>query len=75
VATNTQIVPVIASELHKKVKLNRWNNGTVIIEVLDPVELDKDENPKALAKHFHSVIEERFQHISKEAKSLDKAKV
>jgi 1-acyl-sn-glycerol-3-phosphate acyltransferase len=33
------IVPVCASEMHNKVKLNRWNNGTVIVEVMDPIDL------------------------------------
>lgn len=65
--TNSEIVPVIASNLHEKVKLNRWNNGTVIIQVLDPIKIDKEQNAKQLASHFHAIIENEFNEISAEA--------
>lgn len=32
------IVPVVCSSTHGQVRLNRWNNGRVIVEMLDPIE-------------------------------------
>ncbi|MBR7888884.1 1-acylglycerol-3-phosphate O-acyltransferase [Marinomonas sp. A79] len=32
------IVPIVCSDTHRQVKLNRWNNGRVIVETLDPIE-------------------------------------
>lgn len=34
------IVPVCMSTTHEKIKLNRWNNGKIIIEMLPPVATD-----------------------------------
>ena len=71
VAAKKNIVPVIASNTHKKVKLNRWNNGTVIIQVLDPVDISGQDNPKELASQFHTIIQTEFDVISKEAEKLN----
>ncbi|TYL46713.1 1-acylglycerol-3-phosphate O-acyltransferase [Marinomonas sp. IMCC 4694] len=32
------IVPVVCSSTHGQVRLNRWDNGRVIVEMLDPIE-------------------------------------
>jgi 1-acyl-sn-glycerol-3-phosphate acyltransferase len=55
-AAKKSIVPVCASELHNKVKFNRWNNGTVIIQVMEPIDLPEDMSAKQLASHFHSIV-------------------
>ncbi len=39
---NVPVVPVCASNSHKKIDLNRWNNGKMIIEFMDPVYLDNE---------------------------------
>ena len=33
------IVPTVTSNTHGQVNLNRWNNGEVIVEVLDPIDI------------------------------------
>lgn len=72
-AAHKKIVPVCASEMHDKVKLNRWDNGTVIIEVMDPVELPLDKNAKQLAEHFHSIMTKKITQLNTEAEQQDKA--
>ncbi|MDB4837036.1 1-acylglycerol-3-phosphate O-acyltransferase [Marinomonas sp.] len=32
------IVPIVCSSTHQQVNLNRWNNGKVIVEILDPID-------------------------------------
>jgi len=65
------IVPVCASEMHNKVKFNRWNNGTVIVEVMDPVDLPEGMSAKQLAKHLHSIMATKITQLNVEADKLD----
>jgi 1-acyl-sn-glycerol-3-phosphate acyltransferase len=67
------IVPVCASEMHKKVKLNRWNNGTVIVEVMDPIELPEGMSARELAIYFHSIMSTKIDQLNVEAEKLDNA--
>jgi 1-acyl-sn-glycerol-3-phosphate acyltransferase len=38
VQAGVPIVPVVCSSTHGQVSLNRWNNGNVIVEMLDPID-------------------------------------
>jgi len=68
---NKAIVPVVCSDLNNgKIKLNRWNNGVVIIESLDPVKLDSTKSAKQTAKDFHTVMLNTFTRITEEASQL-----
>lgn len=40
------IVPVCASNTHKTIDLNRWNNGKMIIEFLEPIALSGEDKEK-----------------------------
>jgi 1-acyl-sn-glycerol-3-phosphate acyltransferase len=46
VKAEVPIVPVCASNTHKTINLNRWNNGKMIIELLDPINISVDERDK-----------------------------
>ncbi|BFM49889.1 1-acylglycerol-3-phosphate O-acyltransferase [Marinomonas sp. THO17] len=37
VQAGVPVIPVVCSSTHDQVKLNRWNNGKVIVEMLDPI--------------------------------------
>jgi 1-acyl-sn-glycerol-3-phosphate acyltransferase len=65
------IVPVCASEMHNKIKFNRWNNGTVIVEVMDPIDLPKGLSAKQLAAHVHSIMAKKIAQLNIEAEKLD----
>ena len=38
IAAGVPIIPVCVSNTSNKIKLNRWNNGLVIVEMLPPVD-------------------------------------
>ncbi|MEM0909892.1 MAG: 1-acylglycerol-3-phosphate O-acyltransferase [Pseudomonadota bacterium] len=67
--TKKSIVPVVCSNTNH-IELGRWNNGTVIVEIMDPVDIDFAENPKTMAKTFEELIRDKFATLSKEAKQL-----
>jgi 1-acyl-sn-glycerol-3-phosphate acyltransferase len=46
VKAEVPIVPICASNTHKTINLNRWNNGKMIIEFLDPIHISVDERDK-----------------------------
>lgn len=70
-AENKTIVPVVCSDLNNgKIKFNRWNNGVVIVESLDPLTLDTSKSPKENAKDFHAIMLSAFTRITEEASKL-----
>jgi 1-acyl-sn-glycerol-3-phosphate acyltransferase len=46
VKAEVPIVPICASNTHKTINLNRWDNGKMIIEFLDPIHISVDERDK-----------------------------
>ena len=74
IAEKKDIVPVVCSELNKgKIKLNRWNNGTVIVEMLPPLAYSEDISARQLANDMHQMMQENFNRISEEAKQLSES--
>lgn len=71
-AAQEPVVMVTASDLHKKVKLNRWNNGTILIDISSPVVLDDSKSIKQWAEFFHKRMQDAFISISKEAEEVEK---
>lgn len=51
---NVPLVPVCMSTTHQQFKLNRWNNGKVIIQMLAPVNLTKEDNIRQFAKDLRT---------------------
>lgn len=39
IQADVPVVPICASNIHGSINLNRWNNGKMIIEMLEPVDL------------------------------------
>ncbi|ABV35231.1 1-acylglycerol-3-phosphate O-acyltransferase [Shewanella sediminis HAW-EB3] len=65
------MVPVLASN-QGHIKLNRWNNGVVIIEMMDPIEtkgLAKSQ-VKELSYRIHSMMSARLTQLNMEATAL-----
>ena len=52
--TNEPIVVVAASNVHNKIKLNRWNNGTLLIDLSEPEYLHPDKSLKENMEYFHT---------------------
>lgn len=72
--TGLPIVPIVISNLYKKVKLNRLNNGKIIIEVLPPVNINtlKTNSHRETANYFHKEIEKKFNNLNDEICKLNK---
>ena len=65
-ATNEPVVMVATSDLHNKVKLNRWNNGKLIIEISEPHALNEDQDAKYWAQYFHQQMQQSLDRINAE---------
>lgn len=70
--TQMRIIPVCCSDNHHSIRFNRWNNGRVIVEVMDPVDLSVEQSPKHLSQYFESVIKTKFAALTAEAASAEK---
>jgi 1-acyl-sn-glycerol-3-phosphate acyltransferase len=65
-ATNDPIVMVTASRLQGKIKLNRWDNGTLLIALSEPEILDENKSIKQSAEYFHQKMQQQIKKIDAE---------
>jgi len=66
------VVPVVLSST-KEFKLNRWNNGYAIVEMMEPIataDYDK-KKVRELAKHCHSLMNDKLSELDQEVKTLN----
>ena len=59
IAAGVPIVPVVCSTTHNKIDLNRWDNGKVICEMMDPIDVSSytKDNVRELATYCHDLID------------------
>jgi len=55
-SADVPVIPVCMSSSHKTIKLNRWDNGTIYIEMLAPIALDKNIGAREHATSVHSIM-------------------
>jgi 1-acyl-sn-glycerol-3-phosphate acyltransferase len=60
------VVIVAASNLDNKIKLNRWDNGTLIIDVGKPYDLSGERTTKEWTEHFHALMAEKIAQLDSE---------
>ncbi|KLV02221.1 acyl-phosphate glycerol 3-phosphate acyltransferase [Photobacterium aquae] len=62
------VVPIVCSST-EHVKLNRWNNGVVIVEILPPVSTEglTKEDVRELSERCRSMMEQKLSDINAEA--------
>ncbi|MCU5774472.1 1-acylglycerol-3-phosphate O-acyltransferase [Erwiniaceae bacterium BAC15a-03b] len=62
------IIPIVVSTTHDKIKLNRWKNGLVIIEMLPPVDVKQFENQsvRKLATHCRELMTAKLEQLDAE---------
>ena len=67
---NVPIVPICTSNMHGEVSINQWNNGKVIIEFLDPINLAElnGGNVREAANTVHALMSEKIDELSAENK-------
>jgi len=62
------IVPVVCSTTHNKIDLNRWDNGKVICEMMEPIDVSAytKDNVRELASYCHDLMEKRIAELDAE---------
>ncbi len=77
ISAGVPIVPVVCSNLHNKVDLNRLNNGTVICEMLEPIDTSEysRENVKELMEKCYGIMQAKFEQLNQEVAQLDNPNV
>lgn len=75
ISAGVPIVPICVTDTHNKVKLNRWNNGHVIVEMLPPIDTSAygKEQVRELAAHCHDVMAARLVELNAEVVDREKA--
>lgn len=67
------VVPTVTSNTHKQVNLNRWNNGEVIVEMLDPIDITryKKREIRRLMEDSYAIMLEKYQQLNQEVNRPD----
>jgi 1-acyl-sn-glycerol-3-phosphate acyltransferase len=70
IQANVPLVPICASNMHGSVKLNRWNNGKMIIEMLDPIIINAEgkDNIRTVVNDTHQKMAEKIAALDNEIK-------
>ena len=70
------ITPMCVSTTHNKINLNRRNNGIVIAEMLEPIDVSnyKLEDARKLALHCHQLMSAKINELDKEVAQLEAEK-
>ncbi|PSV43222.1 1-acylglycerol-3-phosphate O-acyltransferase [Photobacterium sp. GB-36] len=73
IGANVPVVPIVCSSTDH-VRLNRWNNGVVIVEVMKPISTDglTKEDVRSLSSRCHDVMEEKLAELNAEASERSK---
>ena len=67
------IVPTVVSNTHQQVKLNRWNNGEVIVEMLPPIDITqyKKREIRRLMNDAHAIMSAKYKQLNAEVNRPD----
>lgn len=67
------IVPTVVSNTHQQVKLNRWDNGEVIVEMLDPIDITqyKKREIRRLMNDSHEIMLAKYKQLNEEVNRPD----
>lgn len=73
ITAGVPIVPIVCSNLHNKIDLNRKNNGVVICEQLEPIDTNgySRDNLRELIEHCHKVMADKIAELDKEVVELE----
>ncbi|SJL83621.1 1-acylglycerol-3-phosphate O-acyltransferase [Vibrio palustris] len=73
IAANVPVGPIVCSSTHN-LKLNRWNNGHVIVEILPSVSTDDyaKEDVRKLSKHCNALMKAKLAELDAEVAELNK---
>ncbi|NOJ24488.1 1-acylglycerol-3-phosphate O-acyltransferase [Vibrio coralliilyticus] len=68
------ITPMCVSTTHNKIDLNRRDNGVVISEMLEPIDISgyKIEDARKLAEHCHILMASKIKELDNEVAQLER---
>lgn len=71
IAAQVPVIPVLAS-CQNHIKLNRWNNGVVIVEMMAPISTEglTKNDAKTFCASVHGIMSARLEELNKEAALL-----
>lgn len=74
-AAGVPVVPIVCSTTHNKIDLNRWTNGKVICEMMEPIDSSQfsKENVREFAEYCHRVMAKRLAELDAEIATTEKA--
>jgi 1-acyl-sn-glycerol-3-phosphate acyltransferase len=72
IGAGVPIIPIVCSSTNH-LKLNRWNNGHVIVEMLPPISTEGlgREDLRALTTHCRDVMKEKLEQLDQEVTKLN----
>ncbi|MCT8987794.1 1-acylglycerol-3-phosphate O-acyltransferase [Shewanella phaeophyticola] len=72
ISAQVPVVPVLAS-CQNHIKLNRWNNGVVIVEMMEPIPTEglTKSDVKAFSAKVHQAMSAKLAEINEEALALN----
>ncbi|MFB6421785.1 MAG: 1-acylglycerol-3-phosphate O-acyltransferase [Candidatus Malihini olakiniferum] len=75
ISARVPIFPICVSNTHNKVRLNRWDNGHVIVEMMPPIDTSSysKEQVRELAAHCHVMMAERLVELDAEVADRKKS--
>ena len=69
--TQKPVLMLCASNTHQQIKLNRWDNGTVIVRFYEPENMDDSKDVKQWSEYFHDKMTHRFDTLNADADALN----
>ena len=75
IAAGVPVIPVCVSTTSNKISLNRWNNGHVIVEMMQPVDTTKfgKDQVRELAVHCRALMENKIAELDQEVAARNAA--
>lgn len=75
IAAGVPIVPICVSNTNN-IKLNRWNNGYMIVEMLEPISTNdmSKEDARALMSHCYQIMDQKIKQLDQEVIVLNGSK-
>ncbi|QJR80133.1 1-acylglycerol-3-phosphate O-acyltransferase [Alteromonas pelagimontana] len=70
--TEEPVVMVVASNLHNKVKWNRWNNGVVLVELYAPQRLTDEHTIKEWTDIFYKQMQQKMSELNAQVAEIEK---
>jgi len=68
IQANVPIVPVCVSNQEGTIQLGRWNNGKIIVEILDPIYITDEnrKNVRSIADQAHRLMKAKISQLDEE---------